>query len=99
MQEHRPTPDHHNERAIEIADLTVHNQSMKPVMPTAPMGTAWVEGWNCTYAENIRSEDLAECQSQQASWPSLSQVWCLNRCGTAGEGLFSHDKPRRNGGP
>jgi len=43
-----------------MADLTVHNQSMKPIMPTAPMGTAWVEGWNCTYAEDIRSEDLVE---------------------------------------
>lgn len=36
-------------------------------VPTAQKGTAWVEGWNCVYADDVRAGDLVRADFDQTT--------------------------------
>lgn len=36
-------------------------------VPTAQKGTAWVEGWNCLYADDVRVSDLVRADFDQTT--------------------------------
>lgn len=37
------------------------------VVPVAQKGTAWVEGWNCVYADDVRPNDLVRADFDQTT--------------------------------